>query len=74
MQGNIRGLLGNLKLWSQEHVMFILSFVADLCEAAKAVVHIGGISLGLPATLFPLAVVSGLLAGCVMSYLIYCEM
>lgn len=51
--------------------MFMLPFITVLREGLEAVVFIGGVSLGLPATSFPLAVVCGLAAGCLVGYLIY---
>ncbi|KAF9777148.1 hypothetical protein IL306_004574 [Fusarium sp. DS 682] len=65
------GLMSRFKLWSEKHVMFILPFITVLREGLEAVVYIGGVSLGLPASSFPLAVVAGLAAGCVVGYIIY---
>lgn len=59
------------KLWCQKYAMFILPFITVLREGLEAVVFIGGVGLGLPATSFPLAVVCGLLAGIAVGYLIY---
>ncbi|KAF4445488.1 high-affinity iron transporter [Fusarium austroafricanum] len=65
------GLMSRFKLWSEKHVMFILPFITVLREGLEAVVYIGGVSLGLPASSFPLAVICGLAAGCVVGYIIY---
>ena len=51
--------------------MFILPFITVLREGLEAVVFIGGVSLGLPATAIPLPTVCGLLAGFAVGYLIY---
>jgi high-affinity iron transporter len=59
------------KRFAEKYAMFILPFVTVMREGLEAVVFIGGVSLGLPATSFPLAVVTGLGAGCLVGYLIY---
>ncbi|KAM0552462.1 hypothetical protein ACHAPJ_008023 [Fusarium lateritium] len=63
-----RGRLGS---WSRRHVMFILPFITTLREGVEAVVFVGGVSLGLPATSIPLPVVCGALAGVTVGFLIY---
>ncbi|KAI5457092.1 iron permease FTR1/Fip1/EfeU [Mariannaea sp. PMI_226] len=63
-----KGWLGN---WSRTHIMFILPFITVLREGLEAVVFVGGVSLGLPATSFPLPVVCGALAGLLIGFLIY---
>ncbi|KAI0147750.1 plasma membrane iron permease [Xylariaceae sp. FL1272] len=60
-----------VKVWSEKYFMFLLPFITVLREGLEAVVFIGGVSLGLPATSFPLAVVTGLAAGFLVGYLIY---
>lgn len=60
-----------VKRWSEKYAMFLLPFVTVLREGLEAVVYIGGVSLGLPATSFPLPVVCGILAGCLVGYVIY---
>ncbi|KAI1626294.1 high-affinity iron transporter [Exophiala viscosa] len=57
--------------WSRRYAMFILPFITTLREALEAVVFVGGVSLSLPATAFPLPVVTGILAGLLVGYLIY---
>ncbi|RYC78498.1 Plasma membrane iron permease [Fusarium oxysporum f. sp. narcissi] len=57
--------------WSRRHVMFILPFITTLREGIEAVVFVGGVSLGLPATSIPLPVVCGALAGILIGFLIY---
>jgi high-affinity iron transporter len=56
---------------SRRYAMFILPFITTMREGVEAVVFVGGVSLGLPATEFPLPVVTGLLAGLLAGYLIY---
>ncbi|KAL1302667.1 hypothetical protein AAFC00_003032 [Neodothiora populina] len=60
-----------LKRWGEKYAMFLLPFITVLREGLEAVIFIGGVSLGLPATAFPLAVICGLGAGCLVGYLIY---
>ncbi|KAF3389578.1 Plasma membrane iron permease [Penicillium rolfsii] len=62
---------GRVKRWLEKYVMFILPFITVLREGLEAVVYIGGVGLGLPATSFPLAVFCGLLAGIAVGYVIY---
>jgi high-affinity iron transporter len=57
--------------WSRRYAMFILPFITTMREGVEAVVFVGGVSLGLPATEFPLPVVTGILAGLLVGYLIY---
>ncbi|CAG8947442.1 unnamed protein product [Penicillium salamii] len=62
---------GRIKRWLEKYAMFILPFITVLREGLEAVVYVGGVGLGLPATSFPLAVVCGLAAGIAVGYLIY---
>ena len=62
---------GRFKLWCEKYAMFILPFITVLREGLEAVVFIGGISLGLPASSFPLPVILGIACGCLVGYLIY---
>jgi high-affinity iron transporter len=59
------------KIWAEKYSMFLLPFITVLREGLEAVVFIGGVGLGLPATAFPLPVVSGLAAGIAVGYIIY---
>ncbi|MCJ1314548.1 hypothetical protein MMC25_008230 [Agyrium rufum] len=59
------------KVWCEKYAMFLLPFITVLREGLEAVVFIGGVSLGLPATSFPLPVIIGLSCGCLVGYLIY---
>lgn len=60
--------LGN---WSRRYVMLILPLVTTLREGLEAVVFIGGVSLGYPATAFPIPVITGLLAGLLVGWILY---
>ncbi|KAF2138111.1 uncharacterized protein K452DRAFT_234816 [Aplosporella prunicola CBS 121167] len=62
---------GRMKKWAEKYAMFLLPFITVLREGLEAVVFIGGVSLGMPAESFPLAVVCGLGAGCLIGYFIY---
>lgn len=57
--------------WCRRHVMFILPLITTLREGVEAVVFVGGVSLGLPGTSFPLPVFCGLIAALAIGYLIY---
>lgn len=60
-----------MRLYAEKYAMFFLPFITVLREGLEAVVFIGGVSLGLPATAIPLPTVCGLLAGFLVGYLIY---
>ena len=60
-----------LKRWAEKYSMFLLPFITVLREGLEAVVFIGGVSLSFPASAFPLAVFTGLLAGICVGYLLY---
>lgn len=62
---------GRFKRYMEKYVMFFLPFITVLREGLEAVVYVGGVGLGLPATSFPLAVVCGLAAGALVGYVIY---
>lgn len=55
----------------RRHVMFILPFITTLREGVEAIVFVGGVSLSLPATAFPLPVVCGIIAAGVIGILLY---
>ncbi|KAL2212468.1 iron permease FTR1 [Sarocladium strictum] len=57
--------------WSRRHVMFILPFITTMREGVEAVVFIGGVSLSLPASAFPLPVICGALAAILIGYFLY---
>ncbi|RAH69921.1 FTR1 family protein [Aspergillus aculeatinus CBS 121060] len=57
--------------WARRYAMFLLPFITTMREGVEAVVFVGGVSLGYPATAFPLPVFTGMLAGLTCGYLIY---
>lgn len=59
------------KMFCEKYAMFMLPFVTILREGLEAVVFMCGVSLGLPASAFPLAVFGGLGVGCVVGFAIY---
>lgn len=59
------------KLYCERYAMFILPFITILREGLEAIIFIGGVSLGLPASSIPLATVCGLLAGIAVGVVIY---
>lgn len=65
------GMGSRFKIWCEKYAMFLLPFVTVLREGLEAVVFIGGVGLGLPGQSIPLAVVCGLLVGCLIGYIIY---
>ncbi|KAI0674585.1 iron permease FTR1 [Trametes maxima] len=54
-----------------KYVLFILPLITVLREGMEAVVFVGGVSLGQPATSIPIAAIVGLICGLVCGYLIY---
>jgi high-affinity iron transporter len=66
------GKLGvRVKAWCEKYALFMLPFITILREGLEAIVFIGGISLGLPATSIPLAAIVGLACGCLVGFIIY---
>lgn len=66
------GKLGvRVKAWCEKYALFILPFITILREGLEAIVFIGGISLGLPASSIPLAAIVGLACGFLVGFLIY---
>ncbi|KAL2818602.1 iron permease FTR1 family-domain-containing protein [Aspergillus granulosus] len=55
----------------RKYAMFALPFITVLREELEAIVYVGGVGLGLPASSFPLAVFCGLLAGVAVGYIMY---
>lgn len=56
---------------TRRNIMFILPFITTLREGVEAVVFVGGVSLSLPATAFPIPVITGALAAFIIGYLLY---
>ena len=69
---NSNGAAGSrFKAFCEKYAMFFLPFITVLREGLEAVVFIGGVSLGLPASSIPLAAITGILAGVLVGLLIY---
>jgi len=51
--------------------LVILPLVTVLREGMEAIVFVGGVSLGQPATSIPLAAIVGIICGLVIGYVIY---
>ena len=65
------GSKSKFKLWCEKYAMFVLPFITVLREGLEAVVFTGGVSLGYPASAFPLPVITGVLAGSAIGFMIY---
>ncbi|KIP03391.1 iron permease FTR1 [Phlebiopsis gigantea 11061_1 CR5-6] len=59
------------KAKSGKWVLFVLPMITVLREGMEAVIFVGGVSLGQPATSIPLAAVVGLICGLICGYIIY---
>lgn len=59
------------KHFAEKYAMFWLPFITVLREGLEAVVFIGGVSLGLPATSIPIPAIIGIFTGCFVGFLIY---
>ena len=69
---HFKGINGNrLKHWGEKYAMFLLPFVTVLREGLEAVVFIGGVGVGSPASAFPIPVITGIGAGVLVGFLIY---
>lgn len=62
---------GRFKRWCVKYAMFNLTFITVLREGLEAVVFVAGIGLSEPASAFPLPVICGLAAGCLIGWFIY---
>jgi high-affinity iron transporter len=65
------GFAARLGRWAEKYAMFLLPFITVLREGLEAVVFIGGVGLGQPASSFPLPVICGLAAGSLIGWIIY---
>ncbi|KAJ6532691.1 iron permease FTR1 [Mycena vulgaris] len=52
-------------------ILFILPLITVLREGMEAVVFVGGVSLGQPATSIPIATIVGLVCGLIIGFIIY---
>lgn len=58
-------------VWVEKYAMLILPFITVLREGVEAVMFVGGVSVGQPASSIPLPVVAGLAAGILVGFLLY---
>ncbi|KAJ2713104.1 high-affinity iron permease [Coemansia spiralis] len=61
----------DLRVFSSKYLFFHLPFLTVLREGLEAVVFVGGVSLGVPARSIPLPVVTGLLGGALIGFLMF---
>ena len=59
------------KNWCENNALFILPFVTVLREGIEAIVFIGGVTIGRPASSVPIPTILGILIGSSVGYLIY---
>jgi High-affinity Fe2+/Pb2+ permease len=59
------------KRFCEKYAVFMLPFITILREGLEAVIFIGGVSLGVPASAIPLPTIVAILAGAAVGYLIY---
>jgi high-affinity iron transporter len=57
--------------FGEKYAMFLLPFITVLREGLEAVVFIGGVGVGMPASSFPIAVITGLLCGILVGFIMY---
>ncbi|OUM54926.1 hypothetical protein BVG19_g4380 [[Candida] boidinii] len=55
----------------KKYAMFILPFITCLREGLEAVVFVGGVGIGSPATSFPIPVICGIIAGVAVGMFMY---
>ncbi|GMF61655.1 unnamed protein product [[Candida] boidinii] len=55
----------------KKYAMFILPFITCLREGLEAVVFVGGVGIGTPATSFPIPVICGIIAGIAVGMFMY---
>lgn len=61
----------SLGKFTKKYSMFILPFITTLREGMEAVVFVGGVGMGTPATAFPIPVIIGLIAGILVGLAMY---
>ncbi|KAF7790000.1 hypothetical protein EIP86_000948 [Pleurotus ostreatoroseus] len=71
LQKAFQGQHVDAKAQSGKWVLFVLPLITVLREGMEAVVFVGGVSLGQPATSIPLAAIIGLICGLACGFLIY---
>lgn len=66
-----QGRKGFLRRLAGKYALFLLAFITVSREGIEGVVFIAGVSFSAPATAVPLPVVVGLIAGCIVGWLLY---
>lgn len=66
-----QGRKGLLRGFAGKYALFLLAFITVSREGIEGVVFIAGVSFSAPATAVPLPVVVGLIAGCIVGWLLY---
>lgn len=61
----------NVGGFTKKYAMALLPFITVLREGLEAVVFVGGVSISSPASAFPLPVITGLIAGGIIGWIIY---
>lgn len=65
------GSRGCFKQFAEKYAMFVLPFITVLREGIEAVVFVAGVSFSASAKSIPLPTVVGLMAGCLVGYILY---
>ncbi|KAF3172320.1 hypothetical protein TWF106_004965 [Orbilia oligospora] len=55
----------------EKYALFILPFITILREGLEAVIFVGGVGLSFPASAFPIPVITGILAGLAIGFIMY---
>ncbi|KAK6540195.1 high-affinity iron permease [Orbilia ellipsospora] len=55
----------------EKYSLFILPFITILREGLEAVIFVGGVGLSYPASAFPVPVITGILAGAAIGFILY---
>ena len=66
-----RGCWNGFQLFWEKYQMFLLPFITILREGIEMIVFVGGMSMNLPATAFPIPVITGIACGILIGYLVY---
>ncbi len=71
LEAREKGKGGRAKRWAEKYAIFLLPFITVLREGVEAIIFIGGVSVGQPASAFPLPVITGIAAGSLVGFLLY---
>ncbi|KUJ12596.1 high-affinity iron transporter [Mollisia scopiformis] len=66
-----KGVWAWLGSWAARYVMFVVPLMTVVREGVECVVFVGGVSLGSPASSYPLPFLAGLLAAVAIGFLMY---